>query len=146
MACVRPAESEASLGAGLPRTDLLVSFEGACLYRPWGLRSEWNAVHTLGLHTDRVNREGVADGYTQGFVNLVATSAASGGNVRVPCPPCPLHFPTAPSLYIHSAAQVYSDYLEVCMHQTTHMPARRSSSRNRTSTTTSSRSSVPRWS
>jgi hypothetical protein len=30
------------------------------------------------------NAEGVADDYIQGFVNLVATSAASGGNVIVP--------------------------------------------------------------
>lgn len=63
-------------------TELLVSFDGSCLYRPWGLRPEWNAVHTLGLHTDRVNRPGTADGYVQGFVNLITTSAASGGNVR----------------------------------------------------------------
>ena len=73
--------------------ELLVSFDGSCLYRPWGLNEEWNAVHTLGLHVDRVGREGIPDGYVQGFVNLVATSAASGGNVREPSAPPPSQRP-----------------------------------------------------
>eukprot|EP01050_Picozoa_sp_SAG11_P037377 SAG11_NODE_14712_length_602_cov_1.252485_1_plen_47_part_01 len=38
----------------------------------------------MGLHTDRRNQEGVADDYVQGFVNLITTSPASGGNVVVP--------------------------------------------------------------
>ena len=36
------------------------------------------------MHTDRRNREGVPDGYIQGFVNLRPTSAATGGNYVVP--------------------------------------------------------------
>lgn len=90
--------------------DLLVSFDGASLYRPWGINPEWCAVpisaslgpsfraaHRLrsrdrprrnapamGLHTDRRNHEGIPDGYVQGLVNLITTSAVSGGNVVIP--------------------------------------------------------------
>lgn len=38
----------------------------------------------MGLHTDRRNHEGIPDGYVQGLVNLIPTSAASGGNVIIP--------------------------------------------------------------
>ena len=38
----------------------------------------------MGLHTDRRNHEGIPDGYVQGLVNLIPTSALSGGNVIIP--------------------------------------------------------------
>lgn len=63
--------------------ELLVSFDGASLYRPWGINPEWN-VPAMGLHTDRRMHDGIPDGYVQGLVNLVPTSAASGGNVIIP--------------------------------------------------------------
>jgi hypothetical protein len=66
------------------RTDeLLVSFDGASLYRPWGLQPDWN-VPAMGLHVDRRNHDGIPDGYVQGFVNLISTSPQAGGNVVVP--------------------------------------------------------------
>lgn len=63
--------------------DLLVSFDGCSLYRPWGLNEAWNA-NAMGLHTDRRNHAGIPDGYVQGFVNLISTTPQSGGNVIVP--------------------------------------------------------------
>ena len=63
--------------------DLLVSFDGASLYLPWGLNPEWNTP-AMGLHTDQRNHEGIEDGYLQGLVNLIPTSANSGGNVIIP--------------------------------------------------------------
>ena len=48
--------------------DVIVSFDGANIQRPWGLNPEWRGGAGT-LHYDRRNREGVPDGYIQGFVS-----------------------------------------------------------------------------
>jgi hypothetical protein len=63
--------------------EVVVSFDGANIQRPWGLDPDWRGGAGK-MHTDRRNREGVPDGYIQGFVNLRPTSAATGGNYVVP--------------------------------------------------------------
>ena len=63
--------------------DVIVSFDGANIQRPWGLNPEWRGGAGT-LHYDRRNREGTPDGYIQGFVNLRPTSAETGGNYVVP--------------------------------------------------------------
>ena len=63
--------------------ELLVSYDGASIYRPWGINPEWN-VPAMGLHTDQRHHDGIPDGYIQGFVNLIRTTEASGGNVIIP--------------------------------------------------------------
>ena len=62
--------------------DVIVSFDGANIQKPWGLNPDWR-VGAGTMHTDRRNHEGVQDGYIQGFVNL-RTSAETGGYYVVP--------------------------------------------------------------
>eukprot|EP01052_Picozoa_sp_SAG31_P037229 SAG31_NODE_4776_length_2961_cov_5.154437_3_plen_254_part_00 len=66
-------------------SELLTSYDGMCLFRPRGLNEDWT---TRGgwFHTDRPleGPNGIGRGYVQGFVNLVKTSLAGGGNVIVP--------------------------------------------------------------
>ena len=75
--------------------DLIISFDGMCQFRPWGIDPNWRTVSGW-FHNDRVPGPPVspADGlgcgsnagiyrseYIQGFANLVATSEETGGNV-----------------------------------------------------------------
>ena len=72
--------------------DLIASFDGLCAYRPWNLDDSWR---TRGpwFHTDQPafsaadttqSPSGFKREYIQGFVNLIETSPASGGNVVIP--------------------------------------------------------------
>lgn len=72
--------------------ELIASFDGLCVYRPWNLQPSWR---TRGpwFHTDQPAFSDVAPHespsgfrreYIQGFVNLIETSPASGGNVIIP--------------------------------------------------------------
>jgi hypothetical protein len=63
--------------------DVIVSFDGANIQKPWGLNPKWRGGAGT-MHTDRRNHEGVPDGYIQGFVNLRPTSPETGGNYVVP--------------------------------------------------------------
>ena len=77
--------------------DLIISFDGMCQFRPWGVDPSWRTVSGW-FHNDRVPgppvtssdspRCGTTAGiysrdYIQGFANLVQTSEATGGNVVV---------------------------------------------------------------
>ena len=77
----------------LDDNDLIVSFDGMCQYRPWALDSSWR-TSTGWFHCDRQPGPPVTDmparagdcgiherDYVQGFVNLVRTTEATGGNV-----------------------------------------------------------------
>ena len=44
--------------------EVIVSFDGANIQRPWGLNPEWRGGAGT-LHYDRRNREGVPDGYSE---------------------------------------------------------------------------------
>lgn len=63
--------------------ELLVSFDGMCLWRPWQLKPEWK---TKGgwLHVDQhpIGRPGLH--CVQGLVNLLPMSPTIGGNVLIP--------------------------------------------------------------
>jgi hypothetical protein len=72
--------------------DLITSFDGICAFRPWHIDRSWR---TRGpwFHTDQppfapspdyTGPYGFQREYVQGFVNLVETTPASGGNVVVP--------------------------------------------------------------
>jgi hypothetical protein len=73
--------------------ELIVSFDGMCQYRPWALDKSWR-TSTGWFHCDRQPGPPVTDtpnragecgiqerDYIQGFVNLVRTTEATGGNV-----------------------------------------------------------------
>jgi hypothetical protein len=73
--------------------ELIVSFDGMCQYRPWSLDRSWR-TSTGWFHCDRQPGPPVTDSpdragvcgiqereYIQGFVNLVRTTEATGGNV-----------------------------------------------------------------
>ena len=65
--------------------DLLVSFDGMALWRPWKLNPAWKTNRGgAWLHIDQhpITRPGFH--CVQGLVNLIATSPASGGNVLIP--------------------------------------------------------------
>jgi hypothetical protein len=77
----------------LDDNDLIVSFDGMCQYRPWALDNSWR-TSTGWFHCDRQPGPPVTDmparagdcgiherDYVQGFVNLVRTTEATGGNV-----------------------------------------------------------------
>ena len=54
------------------------------MWRPWGYNKEWRG-NAQPLHTDGKDAftgipNGIPDGYTQGFINLVRTSPEAGGN------------------------------------------------------------------
>lgn len=78
----RPAVKKA-FAAVWGTDDLLVSFDGMCLWRPWHIRPEWK---TRGgwLHVDQhpIGRPGMQ--CIQGLVNLLPMSSNIGGNVLVP--------------------------------------------------------------
>ncbi len=68
--------------------DLIVSFDGSVMWRPWGHNKEWRGT-AQPLHTDGKDYasgipNGIPDGYTQGLVNLVKTTPEAGGNALVP--------------------------------------------------------------
>jgi hypothetical protein len=65
--------------------DLLVSFDGMALWRPWALNPAWKTNRGgTWLHIDQhpITRPGMQ--CVQGLVNLIATSPAVGGNVLIP--------------------------------------------------------------
>jgi hypothetical protein len=96
--------------------DLIVSFDGMCQFRPWGIDPTWRTASGW-FHNDRVPGPPVtpADGthcgssagihhfeYIQGFVNLVQTSESTGASVRrgvhvhaLLCPLCATPWPRA---------------------------------------------------
>lgn len=67
--------------------DLLTSFDGFCLFRPWGLNQDWKTqggrFHTDRSYSSKYDRPDRRH-YVQGFCNLVQTSAAGMGNLVVP--------------------------------------------------------------
>jgi ectoine hydroxylase-related dioxygenase (phytanoyl-CoA dioxygenase family) len=69
----------------LDTDDLICSFDGMCIFRPRGLDPSWTTTGGW-FHTDRpiLGPNGADRGYVQGFVNLICTTAAGGGNVIVP--------------------------------------------------------------
>lgn len=65
--------------------DLLVSFDGMALWRPFTLNEKWRTNRgTSWLHIDQhpIGRPGKH--CVQGLVNLIATSPQTGGNVLIP--------------------------------------------------------------
>ena len=65
--------------------DLLVSFDGMALWRPWALKESWKTNRGGSwLHIDQhpITRPGMQ--CVQGLVNLLPTSPATGGNVLIP--------------------------------------------------------------
>ena len=65
--------------------DLLVSFDGMALWRPWALRESWKTNRGGSwLHIDQnpITRPGLQ--CVQGLVNLLPSSPATGGNVLIP--------------------------------------------------------------
>lgn len=79
------AKVKKSFAALWDTDDLLVSFDGASLWRPWCVNPAWKT--NLGgswLHIDQhpIGRTGLQ--CVQGLVNLLPTSESTGGNVLVP--------------------------------------------------------------
>lgn len=65
--------------------DLLVSFDGMALWRPWAINPAWKTNRGGSwLHIDQhpIGRPGKQ--CVQGLVNLIATTPATGGNVLIP--------------------------------------------------------------
>jgi len=65
--------------------DLLVSFDGAALWRPWALNPDWKTgLGGSWFHIDQhpIGRPGKH--CVQGLVNLLPTSPKTGGNVVIP--------------------------------------------------------------
>ena len=65
--------------------DLLVSFDGMALWRPWALNEAWKTNRGGSwLHIDQhpITRPGLQ--CVQGLVNLLPTSPKVGGNVLIP--------------------------------------------------------------
>jgi hypothetical protein len=65
--------------------DLLVSFDGVALWRPWTYRESWKTNDGPSwMHIDQhpIGRPGKH--CVQGLVNLIPSSPATGGNVMVP--------------------------------------------------------------
>lgn len=65
--------------------DLLVSFDGMALWRPWSLNEAWKTNRGgAWLHIDQhpISRPGRQ--CIQGLVNLLPTTPATGGNVLIP--------------------------------------------------------------
>lgn len=65
--------------------DLLVSFDGMALWRPWPLNEAWKTNRGGSwLHIDQhpISRPGKQ--CVQGLVNLLPTTPATGGNVLIP--------------------------------------------------------------
>ena len=83
--------------------DLIASFDGLCVFRPWNVNRAWRTGGPW-FHTDQPaflprasvtasgsggaaayeGPSGFRREYVQGFVNLIETTPASGGNVVVP--------------------------------------------------------------
>eukprot|EP01043_Picozoa_sp_COSAG02_P064381 COSAG02_NODE_9394_length_2231_cov_1.353189_1_plen_420_part_00 len=99
----RPAVHELWTALHRGESDLAVSFDGAQLWRPWDVFPEWQAQDVTGfLHIDRrpfpapgssafcrYDDTGVAHGavgthYIQGFISLIETNEAMGGNCICP--------------------------------------------------------------
>lgn len=65
--------------------DLLVSFDGMALWRPWAIKDAWKTNRGgAWLHIDQhpITRPGLQ--CVQGLVNLIKTSPQTGGNVLIP--------------------------------------------------------------
>ena len=99
----RPSVHELWTALHRGESDLAVSFDGAQLWRPWDVSPEWQAQDVTGfLHIDRrpfpapgssafcrYDDKGVAHGavgthYIQGFISLIETNEAMGGNCICP--------------------------------------------------------------
>ena len=76
---------KASFAAIWDTDDLLTSFDGVSIWRPWGVNRTWRTEFgSSWMHIDQhpVGRPGRH--CVQGLVNLLPTSRARGGNVVVP--------------------------------------------------------------
>ncbi len=76
---------KASFAAIWDTEDLLTSFDGVTLWRPWARNPDWKTnLGSSWLHIDQhpIGRPGMH--CVQGLVNLLPTSQATGGNVVVP--------------------------------------------------------------
>jgi len=65
--------------------DLLVSFDGMALWRPWAIKPQWRTNRAGSwLHIDQhpISRPGLQ--CVQGLVNLLTSSPETGGNVLIP--------------------------------------------------------------
>jgi hypothetical protein len=81
---------------GCVENELIVSYDGMSLFRPWTVEESWRSVGPW-YHTDMspdLFRQGKYL-HVQGFVTLLDTSELTGGNVVVPrsvrcssCTPC----------------------------------------------------------
>jgi hypothetical protein len=88
--------------------DLLVSFDGMALWRPWALNEAWKTNRGGSwLHIDQhpITRPGLQ--CVQGLVNLLPTSPATGGNVLIPG--SHKAFETIPSVYPERLGRVPVD-------------------------------------
>ncbi|MBT3427823.1 MAG: hypothetical protein HOL98_04895 [Gammaproteobacteria bacterium] len=85
--------------------DLLVSFDGVSLWRPWCFDPVWKTnLGSSWFHIDQhpIGRTGLQ--CVQGLVNLLPTSESTGGNVIVPG--SHLLFPEIPELYTERLARI----------------------------------------
>jgi len=88
--------------------DLLVSFDGMALWRPWALNEKWKTNRGGSwLHIDQhpITRPGLQ--CVQGLVTLIATSPSTGGNVLIPG--SHKAFASIPELYPQRLARVPRD-------------------------------------
>ena len=79
------ADVKASFAAVWDDEDLLTSFDGVTLWRPWTHKADWKTNEgPTWMHIDQhpIGRPGKH--CVQGLVNLLPTSPATGGNVVVP--------------------------------------------------------------
>ena len=85
--------------------DLLVSFDGVSLWRPWSFNPAWKTnLGSSWFHIDQhpIGRTGLH--CVQGLVNLRPTSESTGGNVIVPG--SHRMFPEIPKLYAERLARI----------------------------------------
>jgi len=86
--------------------DLLTSFDGVTIWRPWTYNEAWQTnLGNSWLHIDQhpIGRPGKH--CVQGLVNLLPTSEATGGNVIVP--KSHLLFEKIPTLYAERLARIH---------------------------------------
>ena len=86
--------------------DLLTSFDGVTIWRPWTYNEAWRTnLGNSWLHIDQHPLGRPGKHCVQGLVNLIPTSAATGGNVVVP----KSHrlFEEIPNLYAERLARIH---------------------------------------
>ena len=86
--------------------DLLTSFDGVALWRPWTRQAHWRTNNGPSwMHIDQhpIGRPGKH--CVQGLVNLITTSPACGGNVMVPG--SHKRFAAIPELYPERLARIH---------------------------------------